>query len=505
MTIQELREQLLSYQPQMGVCFAVPHLSSFEFLSSVTSLQNDVLYYVDTDANLSEPEYAAASFLIISPALPENFNCTGNYLWINEEHGINTVLDTIRTLFRDEHRLFAFGQRMLAILSEDGSLQKIVDEAFLYMGNPILVFDAGFSVIAANWDVAAPDQKTQRILDQKYLDPAGMADINRNNIHDKVMKSPAPIFIKNPSYEGNRLLIRLAFHNKSVGHIAIADTLRPFTPYDEKAAVILRDVVIQCLKKDEFIRNSRGFNYEYLIADLLDGKITMSKNLNDRLAYVDFFFEELLYVTVAELARSEQYVNPTYVISQFEALMPGSKAVVYNGQIVLITTRRSSQRISAEEIRAFSAYCKKESLFCGMSNPFRGVANLQKYYTQALRALELGTQNENLPALYPYANYAVSHILSQFCQKEDRDVFLHPAVKRLLEYDEKKNGNLTETLYQYLLWERNLMLTAQKMYLHRNTLSYRLNKIQELTQVDLEEAETRQYLLWSLHVCNNKE
>lgn len=504
MTLYDILEQLKPYRPHTQIQDANIRFSSFEPLGTGALIHSDILYFIDKPADFCALISSQGSFLVCASQQQDMTLCSGNFIWISDGDAANAVFDLVCSLFRDEHRLAAFGQQMLSILSKDGSLQKIVDEAFLYIGNPIVVFDPGFSMIAANWNEAAPDHKTQRILRQKYMSPADMEDINRDQIHDKVMKSDLPLFIKNPSYDGNKLLIRLAFNNKIVGHIAISDTLRPFSAYDQKAAVILRDVIIQCLQKDEFIRNSRGFNYEYLIADLLDGKITLGKNLQDRLSYVDFYFEELLYITVAELGRSSKYVNPTYVINKFEQLLCGSRAILYNGQILLVTTRSVNHRVDSKEIEAFNAYCRQESLFCGMSNPFRGVANLPKYYTQALRALELGTQNESAPALYTYADYAVSHITAQFLQKENPMVFCHPAVKRLLEYDSKKNGNLIETLYQYLLWERNLIVTAQKMYLHRNTLGYRLKKIQELTDLDLNDAKTRQYLLWSLYICRDE-
>ena len=57
-------------------------------------------------------------------------------------------------------------------------------------------------------------------------------------------------------------------------------------------------------------------------------------------------------------------------------------------------------------------------------------------------------------------------------------------LRLIREEDEQKKSNLYETLYYYLEAERNTMQAAAKMRIHRNTLLYRLARINELIQLD---------------------
>lgn len=497
MTFHELTDALNGYQPQLLLRHTATHLTAAEPLDSSVDPEQDVLYLAERPEDVISCPDREINLLICSARPGASYPAQANLLLLEEADAAH-VFSVVRSCFREEHRLQDFGQQLLAVLSSDGSLQRIVDEAFHHIGNPIFVFDAGFSLIAANWDLDLPDFHSERLLTDRYLNLSDMKAINFDHIHERVMKSDQPMLVQNPNYDGDRIVARLAFHQKNVGHIGVTDRLRPFTACDYKAIAILRDVLVQCLQRDEFVRNSRGFHYEYLITDLLDGKITLGKQLQDRLAYVDLHFEELIYITVAELARSAQFINPTNVRNRFEQLLPGSRSILYNGQVVLVTTRRASQPITREEAERLRACCREDGLFCGMSNSFRGVAELPNFYRQALRAMELGTRNREEPSLYIYEEHATDHIMAQFCQREDPMVFCHPAVRLLLDYDAKRNTELTETLYRYLLWERNVVLTARKMHVHRNTLAYRLNKIATLVQVDLEDAQTRQYLMASL-------
>lgn len=57
-------------------------------------------------------------------------------------------------------------------------------------------------------------------------------------------------------------------------------------------------------------------------------------------------------------------------------------------------------------------------------------------------------------------------------------------LRLIREEDEQKKSNLYETLYYYLEAERNTMQAAAKMKIHRNTLLYRLSRINELIHLD---------------------
>ena len=74
---------------------------------------------------------------------------------------------------------------------------------------------------------------------------------------------------------------------------------------------------------------------------------------------------------------------------------------------------------------------------------------------------------------------------------------IHPAVLKLAEYDRTHNTAFTETLHMYLKKERSQSKTAAALNLHRNTLTYRLQRIRELLPADLEDDDTRLHLLLS--------
>jgi len=61
----------------------------------------------------------------------------------------------------------------------------------------------------------------------------------------------------------------------------------------------------------------------------------------------------------------------------------------------------------------------------------------------------------------------------------------------LLEYDQKQGGDLLLTLEGFFNANGHLSQTAENLHIHRNTLQYRLNRIGELTRLDMSQPDTR--------------
>ena len=78
--------------------------------------------------------------------------------------------------------------------------------------------------------------------------------------------------------------------------------------------------------------------------------------------------------------------------------------------------------------------------------------------------------------------------------------FLHPALGILESADARTQGELYQTLHTFLQCESQMMHTADRLKIHRNTLTYRLHKIIELTGIRLDSEEERFSLRMSFRV-----
>lgn len=61
----------------------------------------------------------------------------------------------------------------------------------------------------------------------------------------------------------------------------------------------------------------------------------------------------------------------------------------------------------------------------------------------------------------------------------------------LVDYDHKRRSDLIKTLSVYFETRTNASEASDRLFLHRNSLLYRLERIQELTGLDLKEPDAR--------------
>ena len=120
----------------------------------------------------------------------------------------------------------------------------------------------------------------------------------------------------------------------------------------------------------------------------------------------------------------------------------------------------------------------------GASYTINGFSNISRALEQAKIAARTASSHASPGILRFDRNYmdCIVHLLGQ---QTDRLSLVHPAVLALDELD--KGAVLIDTLTCFLRHDGNVLRTAQKLFVHRSTLAYRLNRIESVTGLSLKE------------------
>ena len=312
-----------SFEHGKGGCI----LSAAFLSTSPDPLCTDVLYIVDTPSDLSrfrlgEGFRFVACFELESLPYDVNDYCREKKLdavFLAASPEPEVVLSLVKQALKDNMLLAQFSKDLLDLLFHDGTVQKMVDLAYVYFENPIVVFDAGLRLIAVRWDNPNMDEHTERLVRTGHLDKEDIKMMNYENIHERVKKSPGPILVQNKKYKGDRIIAMLN-NKKDLGQVSVVEVERPFRDIDYKLMEVLRNSIAQQVRKDEFISHTKGFNYEYFIKDLLDGKFIMRTDINKRVASLDKEFSDPIYCLVIEIDRTPGAVAVPHIRRDFEAL-----------------------------------------------------------------------------------------------------------------------------------------------------------------------------------------
>ncbi len=128
------------------------------------------------------------------------------------------------------------------------------------------------------------------------------------------------------------------------------------------------------------------------------------------------------------------------------------------------------------------------------------VAGIPQSYQQAQQALEIGRRLFGNGKLHSFAQLGIYRLLFHLHGHHELVAFYEETLGPLLDADTKGNIDLLETLEGFFRYNGNLSETARAMHLHRNSLLYRLGRIEELLGHSLEDPELRLSLQIALKI-----
>ena len=134
---------------------------------------------------------------------------------------------------------------------------------------------------------------------------------------------------------------------------------------------------------------------------------------------------------------------------------------------------------------------------CGIGTPVPDLNKWQDSFREAGQALEMANRlGENKP-LY-YQDLSVYRLLLLIESQSDLLAFKDDFLGSLLAYD--GGESLITTLEAYFANNGNLSKTSEGLFIHRNTLSYRMDRVSEITGLDLTNPETALSLQLALKI-----
>src|SRR5665811_927565 len=142
----------------------------------------------------------------------------------------------------------------------------------------------------------------------------------------------------------------------------------------------------------------------------------------------------------------------------------------------------------------------QESVSVGVGRVGSGFDGVRQSHHEARQALSLGRRIHGLGQVTLFEQLGVYRLIFAAEQLPEMQEFLHEALGALIAYDKDHGADLVRTLQAFFGANCSPKEAAQMLHVHRNTVLYRLERIADIMQVDLSDADTRLRLHLALHV-----
>ncbi|KNZ43574.1 PucR family transcriptional regulator [Acetobacterium bakii] len=314
-------------------------------------------------------------------------------------------------------------------------------------------------------------------------------DVNRDSRIREVNRTDAYI-IENKFLPDSVICANLKFDNQHFGWITMLAQKHPVTQGNLdvfSAYAKLIEYWLHCNKTQSELKSFQGF-----FLDLLNDHSGTQASINQHFQTIGWNpSDEKMIVSINRLAGKDIMLT---LSRRIEKWFPACLGVFYKDAIVVICNLALMNK--SEFMVGFKEISTPSKCYCGISYVFSETAQAPLYYAQTIIAMKYG---EHSPGrLNECSDYAVAYGLDIVKQHVKTDI-KHPAIKVLQKYDKNTNSNLTETLKIFLENERNYTKAANILCIHKNSLKYRLSRIDDLTSIVLDAYETRLHLLLSFY------
>ncbi|HUS93811.1 MAG TPA: helix-turn-helix domain-containing protein [Patescibacteria group bacterium] len=132
----------------------------------------------------------------------------------------------------------------------------------------------------------------------------------------------------------------------------------------------------------------------------------------------------------------------------------------------------------------------QKRLVGGISGPAATLAEWPIVYRQAVQAMRLA-ERLHLDTIVEFNSLDIYQLLAELEDFPATHRFCEKIIGPLVHYDERHRSSLVKTIDAYFDYRGNISQTSERLFVHRNTLLYRLERIQEVTGQNLENPDER--------------
>lgn len=321
-----------------------------------------------------------------------------------------------------------------------------------------------------------------------------------------------------PIGEGDvlRLMIPICSDDMYYGDVMIWDVQKTVT---ESMLIMIQAatslIALNSAKKLSVYENENKHKIEFIEGILSENESDQVKAI-EKTNYFDFNLQGMYGVIVASLSNTSRGVRYTPNNSRMLKQLSGKLITVverlhrsYSGELIfgnksdrviflLGFDRKIGEAEAKKRMMAFTddiySFAKLENIHdeihTGVGRVYSDYRALSKSYQEAQRVLQSLSLHHDGSQVLHFDDLGIYRILSHEAIQSELHQFFMEILGPIAAYDREKDAELIRTLKMYYSCDCNLKRVSQEMYTHYNTVIYRMQRIRDIGNIDLNDANT---------------
>ncbi|MDY4078460.1 MAG: PucR family transcriptional regulator ligand-binding domain-containing protein [Clostridium sp.] len=245
----------------------------------------------------------------------------------------------------------------------------------------------------------------------------------------------------------------------------------------------------------------------HFLSNILFGDGALDKNVIEKAAYFGYDLSGDCYVCNIDIDNFREYIDDNKVQDSFKK----NEIKNYCGKIIQDSLDNNhlkvptihkddsviilckSDKINNKKLEnalmeiktLIKSHIKGMTVSIGIGNTYSKLSMMKNSLKESEWALDTIKLKGLKDEIIRYEDIGVYSLLFNINNKDILEQYYNSTLGGIIEYDKINASDLTGTLETYLDKNCNVTITAETLFIHRNTLKYRLRKIEELLHCDL--------------------
>ena len=413
-----------------------------------------------------------------------------NYALIREEHtlkALQAVNNIVNNIMQKKLKTSYQVTELMALAMRGADLKSILKVSEKTLENPVIIIDAGFKILDVSSMEDIDDDIWKASIRRGYCSYEFIKEVHKI---DQIRPFPhnSDVYEVNCSFSAYVKSCSKIFHkDRLVGYVIMLKKREIENALIEEYLPMVGSSVCEVLLRTKEHKGVFGSQEENLIHELIHGG-------DEELIKIRFKINqiELPEKMSCLMMKTNEYLNSiqatTFLKEQIKNILPGAFCLEEQGNLLVICRLSQDGRLTSEEERRLLGLFQQGVIHMGMSSPCTDIMALKDAYGQSAQLYKISKRLQIEKEIMYFSDYSFYIMLSNLNEK-DLLQYAHPALNILRKYDQIHNGELYKTLQVLVDHQSQMVKTAEALSIHRNTLSYRINKIIELTGLDLSSNE----------------
>ncbi|MCL1895786.1 MAG: helix-turn-helix domain-containing protein [Clostridiales bacterium] len=386
------------------------------------------------------------------------------------------------------------------------SIETILEKCTPVLANPFFIDDSSYRTLARLRNYPTNDFRDNEYI---YMQQSGhhsadyiFAMLNSNVSVESSAISPRPIIHRLEFLAHRTLYSTIKVEGEIVGFFSCIEIETPFTPGMMDVCESLTELMNLVLSRQANMPATRQKSLDndlflgIMNGSIVDPELTKTAFAQVGLSQGDYF----VVYTVTNVDTSENAFLLPRIMELLMSNLESGFTVADGSNIILVINAKLDDELREKLVHLIGFYLGEFDVTIGFSLGFSDPQLLPTYYCQAVAATRLGALTDNKSKVFGYGEVVGYDVLEKYGDRGQRLAICHPAIFTLLEHDTDKKMNLLPTLKVFVECLGDTAQAAERLYLHRNSLYYRLKQITALTGVDLADERVRSHITLSIRI-----